>query len=49
MTTIRLMIRARGECYVTNVPGRGYCFVASVDCAASPYIQNLHGSGDLSC
>ena len=30
--------------YVTNVPGRGYCFVARVDRTASPYIQHLHGS-----
>ena len=38
-----------GEGYVTNVPGRGYCFVAPVGCAASPYIQHLYGRGDLSC
>ena len=29
-----------GERYVTNVPRRGYCFVAPVGCAASPYIQH---------
>ena len=29
--------------------GRGYCFVAPVGCAASPYIQHLYGRGDLSC
>jgi DNA-binding winged helix-turn-helix (wHTH) protein len=33
-----------GKRYVTNVPGRGYCFVAQVDRTASPYIQRLHGS-----
>ena len=32
-----------GERYVTNVPGRGYCFVAPVGCAASPYIQHPYG------
>ena len=32
-----------GERYVTNVPGRGYCFVAPVSRAASPYIQHLYG------
>jgi DNA-binding winged helix-turn-helix (wHTH) protein len=32
-----------GKRYVANVPGRGYCFVARVDRAASPYIQHLHG------
>ena len=32
-----------GEGYVTNVPGRGYCFVAPVGCAASPYIQHPYG------
>jgi DNA-binding winged helix-turn-helix (wHTH) protein len=32
-----------GKRYVTNVAGRGYCFVARVDRAASPYIQHLHG------
>src|ERR1700756_4735575 len=30
------------ERYVTNVPGRGYCFVAPVDCAASSCIQHLY-------
>jgi DNA-binding winged helix-turn-helix (wHTH) protein len=38
-----------GEGYVTNVSRRGYCFVAPVACAASPYIQHLYGRGDLSC
>ena len=38
-----------GERYVTNVPGRGCCFVAPVGYAASPYIQHLYGRGDLSC
>jgi DNA-binding winged helix-turn-helix (wHTH) protein len=38
-----------GERYVTNVARRGYCFVAPVGCAASPYIQHLYGRGDLSC
>jgi DNA-binding winged helix-turn-helix (wHTH) protein len=38
-----------GERYVTNVSRRGCCFVAPVGCAASPYIQHLHGRGDLSC
>jgi len=38
-----------GERYVTNVARRGYCFVAPVRCAASPYIQHLCGRGDLSC
>ena len=38
-----------GERYVTNVSRRGYCFVAPVGCAASPYIQHLYGRGDLSC
>ena len=33
----------RGERYVTNVPGRGYCFVAPVGCAASPCIQHPYG------
>ena len=33
-----------GKRYVTNVPGRGYCFVARVDRTTSPYIQHLHGS-----
>jgi DNA-binding winged helix-turn-helix (wHTH) protein len=32
-----------GEGYVTNVSRRGYCFVAPVGCAASPYIQHLYG------
>src|SRR5260370_41288963 len=32
-----------GERYVTNVPGRGDCFVARVGCAASPYIQHPYG------
>ncbi len=32
-----------GERYVTNVLGRGYCFVAPVSRAASPYIQHLYG------
>jgi DNA-binding winged helix-turn-helix (wHTH) protein len=32
-----------GERYVTNVPGGGYCFVAPVGCAASPYIQHPYG------
>jgi DNA-binding winged helix-turn-helix (wHTH) protein len=39
----------RGERYVTNVPGRGYWFVAPVGCAASPCIQHPYGRGDLSC
>jgi DNA-binding winged helix-turn-helix (wHTH) protein len=38
-----------GEGYVTNVSRRGYCFVAPVACAASPYLQHLYGRGDLSC
>jgi hypothetical protein len=38
-----------GEGYVTNVSGRGYCFVAPVGCAASPYLQHLYGRGDWSC
>jgi DNA-binding winged helix-turn-helix (wHTH) protein len=38
-----------GEGYVTSVSRRGYCFVALVGCAASPYIQRLYGRGDLSC
>jgi len=38
-----------GEGYVTNVCGRGYCFVAPVGCAAFPYLQRLYGRGDLSC
>jgi DNA-binding winged helix-turn-helix (wHTH) protein len=38
-----------GERYVTNVSRRGYCFIAQVGCAASPYIQHLYGRGDLSC
>jgi DNA-binding winged helix-turn-helix (wHTH) protein len=38
-----------GKRYITNVAGRGYCFVARVDRTASPYIQHLHGWGDLSC
>jgi len=33
-----------GKRYITNVPGRGYCFVARVDRTASPYIQRFHGS-----
>jgi DNA-binding winged helix-turn-helix (wHTH) protein len=32
-----------GERYVTDVPGRGCCFVAPVSRAASPYIQPLYG------
>src|SRR5229473_1910682 len=32
-----------GERYVTNVPRRGYCFVAPVGCAASPCIQHPYG------
>jgi DNA-binding winged helix-turn-helix (wHTH) protein len=32
-----------GKRYITNVAGRGYRFVARVDCTASPYIQHLHG------
>jgi DNA-binding winged helix-turn-helix (wHTH) protein len=32
-----------GERHVTNVPGRGYCFVAPVSRAASRYIQHLYG------
>jgi DNA-binding winged helix-turn-helix (wHTH) protein len=32
-----------GERYVTNVPGRGYCFVAPAGRAAFPYIQHLYG------
>jgi DNA-binding winged helix-turn-helix (wHTH) protein len=32
-----------GKRHITNVAGRGYCFVARVDCTASPYIQHLHG------
>ena len=38
-----------GERYVTNVSRRGYCFVAPVGYATSPYIQHLYGRGDLSC
>src|SRR5258708_5553916 len=34
-----------GEPYVTNVPGRGYCFVAPVDRAASPPKQVKPGDG----
>jgi predicted ATPase/DNA-binding winged helix-turn-helix (wHTH) protein len=34
-----------GERYVKNVPGRGYCFVASVGRAASPQRQALAGHG----
>jgi DNA-binding winged helix-turn-helix (wHTH) protein len=37
------------ERYVTNVPGRGYCFVAPVDRVASAYTKRLYGRGDLSC
>jgi DNA-binding winged helix-turn-helix (wHTH) protein len=37
------------EGHVTNVSRRGYCFVAPVGCAASPYIQHLYTQGDLSC
>ena len=33
-----------GKRYITNVPGRGYCFVARVDRTTSAYIQNLQGS-----
>lgn len=35
--------------HLTNVSGRGYCFVAPVGCAAFPYIQHLYTQGDLSC
>jgi DNA-binding winged helix-turn-helix (wHTH) protein len=35
--------------HLANVSRRGYCFVAPVGCAASPYIQHLHTQGDLSC
>jgi hypothetical protein len=35
--------------HLTNVSRRGYCFVAPVGCAASPYIQHLYTQGDLSC
>jgi hypothetical protein len=35
--------------HVTNVSRRGYCFVAPVGCAVSPYIQQLYAQGDLSC
>lgn len=35
--------RQGGERYVTDVPGRGYCFVAPVGCAASPCIQYPRG------
>jgi DNA-binding winged helix-turn-helix (wHTH) protein len=38
-----------GKRYVTNIPGRGYCFVAPVGRAASRYIQHLYSRGDLSC
>jgi DNA-binding winged helix-turn-helix (wHTH) protein len=38
-----------GDRYVTNVSRRGYCFIAQVGCAASPYTQHLYGQGDLSC
>jgi DNA-binding winged helix-turn-helix (wHTH) protein len=38
-----------GKRYVTNIPGRGYCFVAPVGRAASRYIQHLYGRGDLPC
>jgi DNA-binding winged helix-turn-helix (wHTH) protein len=32
-----------GERHVTNVPGRGYYFVAPAGRAASPHIQHLYG------
>jgi DNA-binding winged helix-turn-helix (wHTH) protein len=32
-----------GRRYVTNVSGRGYCFVARVDRASSAHLQQLHG------
>jgi DNA-binding winged helix-turn-helix (wHTH) protein len=32
-----------GRRYVTNIPGRGYCFVARVDRAASAHIRHVHG------
>jgi hypothetical protein len=35
--------------HVTNGSRRGFCFVAPVGCAASPYIQHLYTQGDLSC
>ena len=35
--------------HLTNVSRRGYCFVAPVGCAPSPYIQHLYTQGDLSC
>jgi hypothetical protein len=38
-----------GERDVANVSGRGDCFAAPVGCAASPYIRDLYGRGDLSC
>jgi DNA-binding winged helix-turn-helix (wHTH) protein len=37
------------EGQVTNVSRQGYCFVAPVGCATSPYIQQLYAQGDLSC
>jgi DNA-binding winged helix-turn-helix (wHTH) protein len=36
-----------GERDVTNVPGRGYCFVAAGGRTASPSTQHLDGCGDL--
>jgi hypothetical protein len=38
-----------GECYVMNVPGRGYCFVTPGGCTASLSTYHLYGCGDLSC
>jgi hypothetical protein len=51
MTTITQMIRARGDgiAGLTAKGQTGYCFVARVGRAHSPYIQGLHSSGDLSC
>jgi hypothetical protein len=37
------------ERYVTNVPGRGYCFVVPGGRMASPSTHHLYGCGDLSC
>jgi DNA-binding winged helix-turn-helix (wHTH) protein len=35
--------RALGDGQGENVPGRGYCFVAQVRRALSPFIQHLYG------
>jgi hypothetical protein len=35
--------------HLTKGSRPGYCFVAPVGCAASPYIQHLYTLGDLSC